>query len=99
MADAAPSVGIVVVNYNSAAFIEEFCASLQTLDYPSWHLFAIDSGSTDDSMQALERAFPKATYVRRDDNIGFAAGANIGIQHCLDREYELALFLNNDVTI
>lgn len=99
MAEAAPSVGIVVVNYNSAAFIEEFCASLKTLDYPSWHLVAIDSGSIDDSMKVMERAFPQATFVRCDDNVGFAAGANIGIEHCLDRGYEFALFLNNDVTI
>ncbi len=95
----APPVGIVVVNYNSAAFIDEFCVSLKNVDYPSWRLAVIDSGSRDDSMDTIERAFPDATHVRSGDNIGFAAGANAGIERCLALGVEYVLFLNNDVTL
>jgi GT2 family glycosyltransferase len=95
----APSVGIVVVNYNSARFIDEFCASLQAVDYPAWQLIVIDSGSSDGSMDTIGRAFPKATHVRCAENIGFAAGANIGIERSLALGVEYLLFLNNDVTL
>jgi hypothetical protein len=99
MADAAASVGIVVVNYNSAGFIDEFCASLRALDYANWHLIVIDSGSGDGSMDTIERAFPDATHIRCAENVGFAAGANMGIELCVASGYEYALFLNNDVTV
>lgn len=99
MADAAPSVGIVVVNYNSAPFIDEFCTSLKAVDYPEWHLVVVDSGSSDGSMDTIDAAFPAATRIRREDNVGFAAGANIGIDRCLERGDDYVLFLNNDVTL
>jgi hypothetical protein len=99
MAETAASVGIVVVNYNSAGFIDEFCASLRALDYTNWHLIVIDSGSGDGSMDTIERAFPDATHIRCADNVGFAAGANMGIELCVASGYEYALFLNNDVTV
>ncbi len=99
MADAVPSVGIIVVNYNSASFIDEFCASLAVLDYAAWRLIVVDSASTDDSMATIELAFPQATIIRCAENVGFAAGANIGVQQCIERGYEFALFLNNDVAV
>lgn len=94
-----PSVGIVVVNYNSAAFIEEFCDSLRHVTYPRRHLVVIDSGSTDGSMALIERELPEATHVRCSENVGFAAGANIGVDRCLARGDGFALFLNPDVVV
>jgi GT2 family glycosyltransferase len=99
MADARPSVGIIVVNYNSAAFIDEFCATLTQVTYANRHLVVIDSGSGDGSMDIIERAFPGATSVRCGQNVGYAAGCNVGIDHCLARGYDFALFLNNDVSL
>ncbi|HYM15193.1 MAG TPA: glycosyltransferase family 2 protein [Dehalococcoidia bacterium] len=99
MVEGAPSVGVIVVNYNSAAFIDEFCTSLRAVDYPNWRLVVIDSASTDGSMDAIDAAFPLATRIRCDDNIGFAAGANIGIARCLERGDDYLLFLNDDATL
>jgi GT2 family glycosyltransferase len=50
-------------------------------------------------MSTLERAFPDAAHIRRAENIGFAAGCNIGVDHCLAQGYDYALFLNTDVTV
>jgi GT2 family glycosyltransferase len=90
---------VIVVNYNAAAFIDEFCGSLAEVQCPPWRLIAIDSGSDDASFAAIERAFPDATLVRCDENVGFAAGANIGVRRALDAGHEAALFLNNDVKL
>jgi GT2 family glycosyltransferase len=98
MADA-PLVGIVVVNYNSAVFINEFCDSLKAVDNALWQLIVIDSASTDGSMDTIERAFPRAATVRCNENVGFAAGANIGIGRVLALGAKYVLFLNNDVTL
>jgi GT2 family glycosyltransferase len=99
MSVALPSVSVIVVNYNTAGFIDEFCTSLRETDYPSWRLVAIDSGSTDESMATIEQAFPEAENIRCNDNVGFAAGCNIGIAHCLERGADFVLFLNPDVAV
>ena len=43
----APSVGMVVVNYNGAAFVDEFARSLADVDYPNLHVILVDNGSQD----------------------------------------------------
>ncbi|MEX0750736.1 MAG: glycosyltransferase family 2 protein, partial [Dehalococcoidia bacterium] len=98
MADT-PSVGVVVVNYNSAAFIDEFCESLAAVEYPNWRLIAVDSASEDGSLAAIERSFPDATIVRCEDNVGFAAGANTGVRDVMAHGDAYVLFLNEDVAL
>jgi len=95
----APSVGVIIVNYNSARFIDEFCTSLAAIEYANWRLVAVDSGSSDGSLRAIETRFPAATIVRCGENVGFAAGANIGVRDCLARGDTYALFLNEDVAV
>jgi hypothetical protein len=99
MGDGAPMVGVITVNYNSARFIEEFCATLARVDYADWRLIAVDSGSADGSLETIERAFPEATLIRCGDNVGFAAGANRGVEAATAAGCEFALFLNNDTAL
>jgi GT2 family glycosyltransferase len=99
MGETSPLVGVIVVNYNSAAFIDEFCETLAKVDYAAMRLIVVDSGSTDDSMNRIDCAFPEATLMRCGDNVGFAAGANIGVDTAAAQSCEYALFLNNDTTL
>ncbi len=94
-----PPVAIVVVNYNSAAFIDDFCASLAAVEYANWRLIVVDSGSTDGSMATIEAAFPDGTFVRCNENIGFAAGVNLPFDRGFIDQRESVLFLNNDTTL
>jgi GT2 family glycosyltransferase len=102
MRDAPAGVCIIVVNYNSSAFIDGFCDSLKTVAYPSWRLIAVDSGSSDGSMAKIESAFGGGVgfqSVRCDENIGFAAGANLPFDRGLVEGSAYALFLNDDTTV
>jgi GT2 family glycosyltransferase len=99
MGEAAPSVGVIVVNYNSARFIDEFCSTLAQVDYPDWQLIVVDSGSTDGSDATIASAFPDAMLIRCGDNVGFAAGANRGVEAATAAGCEYALFLNNDTAV
>ncbi len=94
-----PLVGVIIVNYNSAAFIDEFCESLRPVVGANVDVIVVDSASTDGSMGAIEHGLPDATVRRCSENIGFAAAANIGIAECIARGYDYALFLNNDATV
>jgi GT2 family glycosyltransferase len=94
-----PAIAIVIVNYNSAEFVDEFCSTLAAVADPPWRLIAVDSASADASMDAIERAFPSAITVRCDENVGFAAGANIGAERALQLGATHILFLNIDVAL
>jgi GT2 family glycosyltransferase len=99
MGEGRAEIAVVVVNYNSARYVEEFCSSLSAVGDPAWDLIVVDSGSTDGSMDVIATAFPEATLVRAAENIGFAAGCNRAIEMCIERGYAYALFLNNDVKL
>jgi hypothetical protein len=99
MVDSDPAIAVVVVNYNSAKYVDEFCRSLRDVSEPCWRLIVVDSGSMDGSIDAIERAFPDGTYIRAGDNIGFAAGCNRAIDECIASGAKQMLFLNNDVRL
>ena len=95
---ATPSIGIIAVNYNSAAFIGEFLDSLDRIEYPDTKLIVVDSASRDDSLDEIEKRRPDALVVRCQENVGTAAGNNLGIQRCRELGLDYALILNNDTT-
>jgi GT2 family glycosyltransferase len=94
----APSVGIVVVNYNSALFIDDFLTSLARVDYANTQFAVVDSASNDTSLTEIERRIPDATILRCEDNAGTARGNNIGANYFLNRGVDYLLFLNSDTT-
>ena len=93
-----PSVGIVTVNYNSAAFIGEFLDSLPLVDYPRAHLIVVDAASHDGSADEIARRCPQARVVRCEENVGIARGNNIGADICRERGFDYILFINNDTS-
>jgi len=93
------SVTVAIINYNSAAFIGDLLASLRAVNDPPFRLLVVDAASSDDSLARIEAARPDAAIVRCPDNVGFAAGANIGVRHVLDHGGEHILFLNPDTTV
>ncbi len=94
-----PSVGVVVVNYNSGSFVKAFLDSLGTVDYSNARLIVVDSASNDASLQEIERRRPDATILRSSQNVGTAGGNNLGGKICMDEELDYILFLNNDTTV
>ncbi len=94
----APSVGIVTVNYDSAAFIGEFLDSLSHVDYPNARLVVIDAASRDGSPDEIVRRWPGAHVIRCQENVGMARGNNLGAEFCRMHGFDYVLFLNNDTT-
>ncbi len=94
-----PSVGIVAVNYNSAAFAEEFARSLAEVDYPNFEVIVVDNGSRDGSEEIIQSACPGAIVLRCPENGGTAGGNNAGFRYCLEQGFDYALVLNNDTVV
>jgi len=94
-----PSVGVVAVNYNSAAYVGEFAESLRRVRYPNFRLIVVDSASSDGSADELARLVPDAVLLRSDENLGTAGGNNRGIAYCLEHGFDYVLVLNNDTVL
>jgi GT2 family glycosyltransferase len=78
----AHTVSLIIVNYDSGDPFLLACVSsaLNQAD----EVIVVDNASSDDSLAQLEATFPseqKLLIVRNRENLGFAAGCNIGIDH------------------
>ena len=94
-----PTVAIVTVNYNSAAYIEPFLASLRAVESPPFQLVIYDCASRDGSPELIECCWPGAVVLRGEENIGFTGGNNRAIAWALAAGYRWLLFLNNDTEV
>lgn len=92
-------VGIVVVNYNGEKFQNECLESIYNMKYKNIEVILVDNGSTDNSIRLAREKFKDVTIIENNDNLGVAAGNNIGIKYALDNNAEYILLANNDTIL
>jgi GT2 family glycosyltransferase len=73
-------IAVVVVAWNSAAYLPGCLDSLRGLARPPAELVVVDSGSTDGSADLVRRGYPEARLIVHEENIGFCRGNNLGIR-------------------
>ena len=88
----APTVSVVIANYNSARTIAETLDSVLAQDYRPLDIVVVDDGSTDDSLQALQ-PYRESVRVFTQANAGPAAARNTALQHARG---ELVAFADAD---
>lgn len=98
-ASGAPSVAMLILNYNGRDVTLQTLESVLRLDYPNVHVYVIDNGCTDDSVAAIEAEFPEVRQLHVKPNKGISWGLNHGIQHALEAEYDYLLLCNNDIEV
>jgi len=91
-------VSVVVVNWNRSHLLRNCLNSLAAQRGVRPHVIVVDNGSTDDSLEMLERDFSSTgildlRVVRNPDNRGFCAANNQGIALA---SCEWIALLNND---
>ncbi len=94
-----PHVALIILNWNNAPDTLACLDSVSRLDYPNYHVLAVDNGSTDDSVACIRAAYPGIELLETGENLGYAGGNNVGIRHALVREAEYLCILNNDVVV
>jgi GT2 family glycosyltransferase len=102
-------VSIVILNWNRANDTIECLKSISQLSTINYQLSVtvVDNGSTDNSVSIIEKKLKKivrkknveAEVIKNENNLGFAAGNNIGIKHALNHKAEFILILNNDTVV
>jgi GT2 family glycosyltransferase len=62
-------------------------------------VYVVDNASSDETVAAVAAAFPAVRLLVNEENLGFAAGNNIGLHAAFAEGAEAVLVLNNDTTL
>ena len=93
----APTLSIVIVNYNAQKYLENCLESLTSSPPAIPHaIIVVDNASADASVEAVRAGWPAITLIELPANVGFAAGNNAGIRAS---DGTLILLLNNDTLV
>jgi GT2 family glycosyltransferase len=93
-----PSVSVIVLNWNGRGHLAPCFESLLKLDYPAdkLELILCDNGSTDGSVEFMQRRLPEIRVIALRRNYGFAEGNNRAAREATG---EWLAFLNNDMRV
>ncbi len=84
---------MVIPNWNGAEYLAACLQALLEQTFGDFEIIVVDNGSKDDSVHLIKSAYPSVLLIELEDNIGFAAACNLGIQAARGRYIAL---LNND---
>ncbi len=76
-----PIISVIVVSYNTCELTLEALESLFQQTSCLIEVIVIDNASNDGSAEAIKQKFPKVTLIASEENLGFAAGNNLGAQY------------------
>lgn len=88
-----PQVSVIVVNWNGRAHLERGLPPLLAQRDVAYEVLLVDNGSTDGSVELVQRQFPQVQVIPLERNYGFVVANNIGMA-AGDAEFVAAL--NND---
>lgn len=88
-----PVISIVTPSYNQAKFLPRTIESVLSQDYPKLEYIVQDGGSTDGTLEVLERYRDRLAYVESRPDNGQAHAINLGFSHATG---EIMAYLNSD---
>jgi glycosyl transferase family 2 len=79
---AMPTIGVIVVSYNTRELLRACLESLRGCTLPL-RVVVVDGASADGSPTMVRAVFPEVCLVEPGRNTGFAAGNNIGLRRMM----------------
>jgi GT2 family glycosyltransferase len=97
MKNSVPSLDISIVSFNSGDFLLQCLKSLDEIkDEARLNIWVVDNNSTDDSIEQVQKKFPKVNLIQNKENLGFSKANNIALSKFTS---EYILILNPDSKI
>jgi GT2 family glycosyltransferase len=94
--NSAPSVAIVILNWNGKHYLQQFLPSVLATQYSNYKIVIADNCSGDDSVAFIKTHYPSIELIQLKKNFGFAKGYNEALKEVAADYY---LLLNSDVEI
>ncbi len=89
-----PQLSVIIVNWNTLKVTSDCIQSLLDVkEISSIEIIVIDNASHDGSVEKLKESFPQITLIANEQNVGFAAGCNQGLEIAKGK---YLLLLNSD---
>jgi GT2 family glycosyltransferase len=92
-----PDTWVVVVNWNGAHLLGACLDALARQSHPV-HVVVVDNGSTDES-EKMVTGRAGVDWCPTGENLGFAAGSNVGIRRALEGGARYVALVNTDVVV
>lgn len=75
------TISIILPTFNRSSYLERSIESVLAQTYPSFHLYVVDDGSTDESNVIIQRYLTdKRVHLLHQENKGVSAARNLGIK-------------------
>jgi GT2 family glycosyltransferase len=94
-----PKVCIIILNWNGLQDTIECLKSLFELNYQNFEVILVDNGSDEDCSKPIKEKYKNVKLILNRENLGFAAGNNVGIRYGLSKGCEYIWLLNNDTVV
>ena len=89
------TVAVVIINWNGQKLLKRFLPSVINFSEEA-KIYIIDNFSTDNSIQFVNKNYPKIKIINLNKNYGYAEGYNLGLKHVKEDIY---ILLNNDIEV
>lgn len=91
-------VAVVIPNWNGKTRLKS-CLDSVISQTANPHVVVVENGSTDGSLEYIQKTYPDVEVVAHSKNLGFAGGVNSGIKRVSDLGFEYVALLNNDAIV
>jgi len=94
-----PHATIVVIHYGNPDDTLACVNSLLQLDYKHFNILVVNNGTPKESLQRVTEKSSMISVLDFPENLGFAAAANIGLNHAVKAGSLFAWLVNNDIVV
>ena len=94
------TLSVIILSYNTKALLRQCLRSVfnlsSRLSDDSLEIIVVDNASTDGSPEMVKAEFPQVKLIKSPQNLGFAAGNNLGLKQA---QGKYLMLLNSDTEI
>lgn len=94
-------VAIIILTYNSQRYFRPLFDSLLEQNETGLEvkIILVDNASVDGSIDIIKDQYPAVIILKNLENLGFAAGNNVGLRYALCNNFDYAVLLNQDIRV